>query len=102
MVQRLQGKWRNTSVPWVLKDVPPKEVSLNMADKPSESRIRVALAQFCLAQSIEVDELLAALGVSTDAVDSQSFAHLAGVIDGMNLAANRIRQHGIDNWARDI
>lgn len=73
-----------------------------MADKPSESRIRVALAQFCIAQSIEVDELLAALGVDAGAVDQSAFAHLAGVLDGMNIASARIRQHGIDNWARDV
>lgn len=73
-----------------------------MADKPSDSRIRVALAQFCLAQSIEVEELLAALGVKADDMDPHAFAHLAGVIDGMNIASSRIRQHGLDKWARDI
>lgn len=73
-----------------------------MAEKPSESRIRVALAQFCVAQSIEIDELLSALGVDMSHTDQNALAHLAGVLDGMNLAASRIRQHGIDNWARDI
>ena len=75
---------------------------LMMADKPSEARIRVALAQFCIAQAVEVDELFAALGIDPMNADAQALAHLAGAVDGMNLAANRIRQHGIDNWARDI
>ena len=73
-----------------------------MADQPSDARIRVALAQFCISQSIEVEELFSALGVQMENIDSQAIAHLAGVMDGMNIASNRIRQHGIDNWARDI
>lgn len=73
-----------------------------MADQPSDSRIRAALAQFCIAQSIEIDELLSALGIDPSGMDQQAFSHLAGVIDGMNIASARIRQHGIDKWAKDI
>ena len=73
-----------------------------MSEKPSDARIRIALAQFCIAQAIEVDELLAALGIEMSNVDDGALAHLAGVLDGMNVASSRIRQHGVDNWARDI
>lgn len=72
-----------------------------MADTPSHSRIRVALAQFCMAQGIEIDEVYAALGVSPTAAESEPLAHIAGVFDGITLAAERIRKHGIDDWARD-
>ncbi len=73
-----------------------------MADKPSNSRVRLALAQFCYAQGIDVSELYAALGVEATDTDSEAMAHIAGCFDGMNIAATRIRQHGLDNWARDI
>ncbi|MEM9234316.1 MAG: hypothetical protein AAGA69_08780, partial [Pseudomonadota bacterium] len=67
-----------------------------------EARIRVALAQFCIAQSVEVDELFAALGVDMSNIDANAMAHLAGVVDGMTIASSRIRQHGIDNWAHTV
>ena len=73
-----------------------------MADKPSHSRIRVALAQFCVAQSLELEELYEALGLTPTEADSEAIAHLAGVLDGMNVASSRIRQHGLDNWAREV
>ncbi|MGV6820129.1 MAG: hypothetical protein ACWA5T_06480 [Parvularcula sp.] len=73
-----------------------------MASKPSHSRIRIALAQFCFAHSIELEELYAALGADMTSVDKEPLAHLAGLFDGMSVAAERIRQHGLDNWARDI
>lgn len=72
-----------------------------MADKPSYSRIRIALAQFCFAQSVDLDELYTALGITPTEADAEAIAHMAGVIDGMNVAATRIRQHGLDNWARE-
>ncbi|WOI53942.1 hypothetical protein [Parvularcula sp. LCG005] len=70
-----------------------------MADKPSHSRVRIALAQFCYSHSIDLEDLLAALGV-TGGTDAEAMAHMAGVLDGMNIAASRIREHGLDNWAR--
>jgi hypothetical protein len=73
-----------------------------MADKPSHSRIRIALAQFCYAQSLDLDELYAALGVNAAETEPEALAHMAGVVDGMNVAATRIRQHGLDNWAREV
>lgn len=69
---------------------------------PSHSRIRVALAQFCLAHDIEVDELYGALGVEAAGADPEALAHMAGVTDGMKIAAARIRQHGLDKWTKDI
>ncbi|MEM9421838.1 MAG: hypothetical protein AAF986_04925 [Pseudomonadota bacterium] len=73
-----------------------------MADKPSHSRIRVALAQFCVAQSLELEELYDALGLSPSDADNEALAHLAGVLDGMTIATSRIREHGLDNWAREV
>lgn len=74
-----------------------------MADtKPSQSRIRISLAQYCVAHGIEVDDLYSALGITATEADSEALAHMAGVIDGMNVASDRIRQHGLDNWAKDI
>lgn len=70
--------------------------------KLSHSRIRINLAQFCVAHSIEVDDLYAALGINATESDSEALAHMAGVIDGMTVATERIRQHGLDNWAKDI
>lgn len=73
-----------------------------MPDKPSHSRVRIALAQFCFAQRVELEELYAALGIAAPNADTEAVAHMAGLMDGMAVAANRIRQHGLDNWARDV
>ncbi|ADM08740.1 hypothetical protein PB2503_03322 [Parvularcula bermudensis HTCC2503] len=70
-----------------------------MSEKLTDSRMRIQLAQFCFANSIAVDELYAALGVDMSTADAEVLAHMAGIIDGMTVAANRIRQHGLDNWA---
>lgn len=70
-----------------------------MSEKPSQSRIRIALAQFLFANQIELDELYQALGADTAACDAGALSHMAGIIDGMNVASTRIRQHGLDDWA---
>ena len=71
-----------------------------MSDKPSHSRIRIALAQFCYAQGIDVTDLFGAMGMTGANTDPEAMAHLAGVIDGMNIATSRIRDFGVDNWAK--
>lgn len=73
-----------------------------MAEKPSHSRVRIALAQFCLSQNLDIDELYGALGISAADAETEALAHIAGVIDGMNVASSRIRQHGLDNWSREV
>lgn len=73
-----------------------------MADHASNSRVRIALAQFCYAQSIDLDELYAALGVNAADSDAEALAHMAGVVDGMKVAVARIREHGVENWARQF
>ena len=71
-----------------------------MSEKPSHSRIRIALAQFLFANQIELDALYEALGVDTTECDAGAISHMAGIIDGMNVASTRIRQHGLDDWAK--
>lgn len=71
-----------------------------MTDKPSLSRIRIALAQFAFANQIELDDLYRALGIDPGDADAGSLSHIAGIIDGMNVASTRIRQHGLDDWAK--
>jgi hypothetical protein len=73
-----------------------------MSEKPSHSRVRIALAQFCFSRNLDITELYQALGVDPSATDAESLSHMAGVLDGMTVAANRIRQHGLDDWARDV
>ena len=71
-----------------------------MTDKPSYSRIRIALAQFLFSNQIELDELYRCLGIDMTECDPGALSHIAGVIDGMNVASTRIRQHGLDDWAK--
>ena len=73
-----------------------------MAEQLSQSRIRIALAQFCFARKLDIEELYGALGVAATDTDAEALSHMAGVLDGMTVAANRIRQHGLDDWARDV
>lgn len=70
-----------------------------MTEKPSHSRIRIALAQFLFANQVDIEELYSCLGIDTGECDAGALAHIAGVIDGMNVASTRIRQHGLDDWA---
>ena len=71
-----------------------------MSDQPSHSRIRIMLSQFLIQHGIELEDLYAALGVDTEECDAGALSHIAGVLDGMNVASSRIRQHGIDDWTK--
>ena len=73
-----------------------------MPEHPSHARIRIALAQFCTAHNIDLEELYAALGIAPGTADAEALAHMAGVLDGMTVASTRIRQHGLDGWAKDL
>ena len=68
--------------------------------KPSESQLRLSLAQFLYAQGIDIETLYKALGADLSNADSEAVSHMAGIIDGVNLATKKIRAHGLDNWAK--
>lgn len=72
----------------------------SMSDVSSHSRMRIALAQFCIARGIDFETLYAALGIDMTAADSEALSHMAGVMDGMTAAVEGIRQNGIDEWTK--
>ncbi|MHA7873011.1 MAG: hypothetical protein ACX939_11730 [Hyphococcus sp.] len=69
--------------------------------KPSDSQLRLSLAQFLFAQNIDIETLYKALGADLSSADSEAVSHMAGIIDGISLATQKIRTHGLDNWARN-
>lgn len=69
--------------------------------KPSESQLRLALAQFLFAQDIDIETLYGALGADLSSADAEAVSHMAGIIDGVRLATSKIRAHGLDNWAKN-
>ena len=72
-----------------------------MADtKPSESQLRLLLAQFLFAHNVDIESLYTAMGAELSSADSEAVSHMAGIIDGVTLATAKIRAHGIDNWAK--
>lgn len=72
-----------------------------MADtKPSESQIRLFLAQFLFANDVDIEALYKALGTDLSSADAEAVSHMAGIIDGVTLATSKIRAHGLDNWAK--
>ncbi|WP_202900517.1 hypothetical protein [Parvularcula oceani] len=72
-----------------------------MSDTSSHARIRIALARFCVAHDIDFEALYAALGIDATQADAEALSHMAGVLDGMSIAARRIAEHGIEDWAKD-
>ena len=73
-----------------------------MADStPSDSQLRLLLAQFLFAQNVDIETLYKALGADLSTADSEAVSHMAGIIDGVALATSKIRAHGIDNWAKN-
>ena len=70
-------------------------------NKPSESQLRLSLAQFLFANNVDIETLYKALGADLSAADSEAVSHIAGIIDGVTLATKKIRAHGIDNWAKN-
>ena len=69
--------------------------------KPSESQLRLALAQFLFAQNIDIETLYRALGADLSSADAEAVSHMAGIIDGVTLATTKIRSHGIDDWTKN-
>jgi len=68
---------------------------------PSDSQLRLALAQFLFAQNIDIETLYKAMGADLSSADSEAVSHMAGIIDGISLATAKIRTHGLDNWAKN-
>jgi hypothetical protein len=64
------------------------------------SHTRLLLAQFLFANNIDVETLYKALGADLAHSDNEAISHMAGIIDGIQLATSKIRTHGLDNWAR--
>ncbi len=73
-----------------------------MTEAKSPSQTRVLIAQFLFAYNVDVEALYNALGADLAACDAEAVSHLAGVVDGVNLAVSKIRAHGVDNWTKEI
>ena len=71
-----------------------------MSDAKSPSQTRLILAQFLFAHNIDIESLYKALGADLAECDSDAVSHMAGIIDGVTLATQKIKSHGIDNWSR--
>ncbi|MGF1542994.1 MAG: hypothetical protein ACFB00_00525 [Parvularculaceae bacterium] len=72
-----------------------------MTEAKSPSQTRVLLAQFLFAHDLDVEGLYRALGADIASCDAEAISHLAGVVDGVNLATTRIRARGLDDWAKN-
>ena len=72
-----------------------------MSDAKSPSQTRLLLAQFLFAHNIDVETLYKALGADLAQSDNDAISHMAGIIDGIQLATSKIRSHGLDNWAKN-
>jgi RecA-family ATPase len=70
-----------------------------MPNKPSHSANRIALAQFLLAHSIELEDLYQSLGLEIKDANPAALAHIAGVLDGMNIASAHIREMDVEQWS---
>ena len=72
-----------------------------MNDKtPSDSQLRLLLAQFLFAHNVDIETLYRALGADLSSADGEAVSHMAGIIDGVTLATSKIRSHGLDNWSK--
>jgi len=67
---------------------------------PSDSQLRLALAQFLFSQNIDIETLYKVLGADLSSADSEAVSHMAGIIDGISLATAKIRSHGLENWSK--
>ena len=71
-----------------------------MTEAKSPSQTRLILAQFLFAHNVDIESLYKALGADLAECDSDAVSHMAGVIDGVTLATQKIKAHGVDNWTR--
>ena len=72
-----------------------------MADMKSPSQTRLVLAQFLFSQGVDIESLYKALGAELAECDAEAVSHMAGIIDGVTLATQKIKAHGLDNWTRN-
>lgn len=73
-----------------------------MTEMKSPSQTRLLLAQFLFAHKVDIETLYRALGADLANCDSDAVSHMAGIIDGVNLATDKIRSHGLDDWAKHL
>ncbi|MEO0400507.1 MAG: hypothetical protein AAF224_13925 [Pseudomonadota bacterium] len=73
-----------------------------MTETKSPSQTRLMLAQFIFAHKVDVETLYKALGADIADCDAEAVSHMAGIIDGVNLASSKIRSHGIDEWSKHL
>ncbi|MBB5518350.1 hypothetical protein [Amphiplicatus metriothermophilus] len=71
-----------------------------MSETKSPSQTRLLLAQFLFANNIDVETLYKALGADLAECDNEAVSHMAGIIDGITLATAKIREHGLEEWAK--
>ena len=76
-------------------------LGLRMSDQKSPSQVRLILAQFLFANGVDIEALYRSLGAELADCDAEAVSHMAGIIDGVTLATQKIKSHGIDNWARN-
>jgi len=72
-----------------------------MTDGKSPSQTRLILAQFLFAHGIDIEALYKSLGAEVADCDAEAVSHMAGIIDGVTLATQKIKAHGLDNWAKN-
>lgn len=72
-----------------------------MSEGKSPSQTRLILAQFLFAHGIDVEALYKALGAELADCDAEAVSHMAGIIDGITMATQKIRSHGLENWAKN-
>ncbi|MCB2113319.1 MAG: hypothetical protein R3C42_00060 [Parvularculaceae bacterium] len=72
-----------------------------MSDGKSPSQTRLILAQFLFAHGIDIEALYKSLGAEVADCDAEAVSHMAGIIDGVTLATQKIKAHGLDNWAKN-
>jgi len=71
-----------------------------MAETMTASRVRIAVARLLYTSGIDVADLYHALGCDPADAQEDALAHLAGVLDGMQAAADGIRDHGLEGWSK--
>jgi len=72
-----------------------------MSEGKSPSQTRLILAQFLFAHGIDVEALYKALGAELADCDAEAVSHMAGIIDGITMATQKIRSHGLENWTKN-
>lgn len=71
-----------------------------MAQSMNAARVRIAVAQLLFTKGIDVGSLYEALGIDPADAESEALSHLAGVLDGMDAAAQGIRDNGLESWSK--